>query len=148
MSDPSENAETLKIKPTASVSFKFPPNLGYSTLKPILASSCRRCHSRKVKCSGGQPCTACKRASESNSCSYPSRNGRVRVSGREVAFASAVLVFGASTRLTHTQCHPATGCREQEAADPGWTTVADSVNDQQPKCWPRPRRDQCHSSKL
>ena len=40
---------------------------------------CRLCHARKVKCSGGMPCTNCYQANSSAECTYPSRNRRIRV---------------------------------------------------------------------
>ncbi|KAL2262970.1 hypothetical protein VTK26DRAFT_8759 [Humicola hyalothermophila] len=43
----------------------------------IKSTACKRCHARKVKCSGGQPCNACKKAAEE--CVYPDRHRRIRV---------------------------------------------------------------------
>ncbi|KAF6828320.1 fungal specific transcription factor domain-containing protein [Colletotrichum plurivorum] len=47
-------------------------------------TACRRCHSRKVRCSGGQPCENCKQASKGADCSYPRRNRMVKVSQRYI----------------------------------------------------------------
>ncbi|TIC95126.1 putative transcriptional regulatory protein C3C7.04 [Colletotrichum higginsianum] len=47
-------------------------------------TACRRCHSRKVRCSGGQPCENCRQASKSAECSYPRRNRMVKVSQRYI----------------------------------------------------------------
>ncbi|KAL6889963.1 fungal-specific transcription factor domain-containing protein [Trichoderma evansii] len=42
--------------------------------------ACRKCHSRRVKCSGGQPCNNCKRANKAIECIYPQRDRLVKVS--------------------------------------------------------------------
>ncbi|KAL1861096.1 hypothetical protein Plec18170_001611 [Paecilomyces lecythidis] len=42
--------------------------------------ACRRCHTLKVKCSGGVPCQRCQRARKGTLCQYPSRVRRVTVS--------------------------------------------------------------------
>ncbi|KAH6689747.1 fungal-specific transcription factor [Plectosphaerella plurivora] len=42
-------------------------------------TACRRCHSRKVKCSGGHPCQNCRQAGKGAECSYPRRNRQVKV---------------------------------------------------------------------
>ncbi|KAK1997017.1 fungal-specific transcription factor domain-containing protein [Colletotrichum falcatum] len=47
-------------------------------------TACRRCHSRKVKCSGGQPCENCQQASKGAECTYPRRNRMVKVSQRYI----------------------------------------------------------------
>ncbi|KAJ3528095.1 hypothetical protein NM208_g10371 [Fusarium decemcellulare] len=44
------------------------------------STACRRCHARKVKCSGGQPCDNCRQASKGAECSYPRKNRLVKVS--------------------------------------------------------------------
>ncbi|KAG8356141.1 hypothetical protein FVEN_g6006 [Fusarium venenatum] len=44
------------------------------------STACRRCHARKVKCSGGQPCQNCRQASKGAECSYPRKNRLVKVS--------------------------------------------------------------------
>ncbi|KAK0665467.1 fungal-specific transcription factor domain-containing protein [Cercophora samala] len=48
----------------------------------IKSTACHRCHSRKVKCSGDQPCANCKRSGLD--CVYPNRNRRVRVDERYI----------------------------------------------------------------
>ncbi|KAL8347989.1 hypothetical protein RB598_001359 [Gaeumannomyces tritici] len=45
-------------------------------------TACRRCHSRKVRCSGGQPCQNCRQAGKTSDCTYPRRNRLVKVSQR------------------------------------------------------------------
>ncbi|KAF5025161.1 hypothetical protein F66182_2737 [Fusarium sp. NRRL 66182] len=65
-------------------------DLGSSTITPASGSgkrqrktkstACRRCHARKVKCSGGQPCENCRQASKGAECSYPRKNRLVKVS--------------------------------------------------------------------
>ncbi|KAH7009938.1 fungal-specific transcription factor domain-containing protein [Ilyonectria destructans] len=44
------------------------------------STACRRCHSRKVKCSGGTPCENCTHAGKPTECSYPRKNRLVKVS--------------------------------------------------------------------
>ncbi|KAF5009155.1 hypothetical protein FDECE_4599 [Fusarium decemcellulare] len=46
--------------------------------------ACRKCHARKVKCSGGLPCTNCQQANVSVECTYPNRIRRVRVEQRYI----------------------------------------------------------------
>ncbi|TQN68266.1 putative transcriptional regulatory protein [Colletotrichum shisoi] len=48
-------------------------------LPPIKSTACRRCHSRKVKCSGDQPCGNCRHAGKGAECTYPRRNRQVKV---------------------------------------------------------------------
>ncbi|KAK0654827.1 fungal-specific transcription factor domain-containing protein [Cercophora newfieldiana] len=43
----------------------------------IKSTACQRCHARKVKCSGDEPCKNCSKAG--TECSYPPRSRRVRV---------------------------------------------------------------------
>ncbi|UQC88385.1 fungal specific transcription factor [Colletotrichum lupini] len=47
-------------------------------LPPIKSTACRRCHSRKVKCSGDQPCQNCRHAGKGAECTYPRRNRQVK----------------------------------------------------------------------
>ncbi|QKX60071.1 uncharacterized protein TRUGW13939_07213 [Talaromyces rugulosus] len=42
--------------------------------------SCRRCHARKVKCSGGMPCSGCLQADKTSECVYPRKARLVKVS--------------------------------------------------------------------
>lgn len=44
------------------------------------STACRRCHSRKVKCSGGTPCENCRHAGKPAECTYPRKNRLVKVS--------------------------------------------------------------------
>ncbi|KPM39216.1 hypothetical protein AK830_g7347 [Neonectria ditissima] len=46
----------------------------------IKPTACRRCHSRKVKCSGGHPCRNCNQAGKGSGCVYPPRDRQVKVS--------------------------------------------------------------------
>ncbi|KAK1994954.1 fungal-specific transcription factor domain-containing protein [Colletotrichum falcatum] len=48
-------------------------------LPPVKSTACRRCHSRKVKCSGDQPCRNCRQAGKGAECTYPRRNRQVKV---------------------------------------------------------------------
>ncbi|KAK2054377.1 fungal-specific transcription factor domain-containing protein [Colletotrichum caudatum] len=70
-----EDGGPLRPAPTSSKSTSRPRT------KP---TACRRCHSRKVKCSGGQPCSNCKQASKGAECTYPRRNRMVKVSQRYI----------------------------------------------------------------
>ncbi|RYN72346.1 hypothetical protein AA0117_g8656 [Alternaria alternata] len=45
--------------------------------KPV---ACQRCHSRKVKCSGGHPCSNCRDNAETTPCVYPSRDRQIKLS--------------------------------------------------------------------
>ncbi|KAL4900407.1 hypothetical protein BDW74DRAFT_188256 [Aspergillus multicolor] len=53
-----------------------------SRTRPRITKSiaCRRCHSRKVKCSGGIPCNGCRQAAKDDECEYPRKNRLVKVS--------------------------------------------------------------------
>ncbi|RDW58361.1 hypothetical protein BP5796_12291 [Coleophoma crateriformis] len=41
--------------------------------------ACRHCHVRKIRCSGGSPCTACLKAGTVDQCIYQTRNRQVKV---------------------------------------------------------------------
>ncbi|OPB43524.1 Zn2Cys6 transcription factor [Trichoderma guizhouense] len=43
-------------------------------------TACRKCHLRRVKCSGGKPCNNCRRANETAECVYPQKDRLVKVS--------------------------------------------------------------------
>ncbi|ETS84600.1 hypothetical protein PFICI_02625 [Pestalotiopsis fici W106-1] len=43
-------------------------------------TACAKCHARKVKCSGGQPCSNCMQSGCENECTYPKRDRQLRVS--------------------------------------------------------------------
>ncbi|KZL63284.1 c6 transcription factor, partial [Colletotrichum incanum] len=70
-----EDRAPLRFAPTSSGSASRPRT------KP---TACRRCHSRKVRCSGGQPCDNCRQASKGAECTYPRRNRMVKVSQRYI----------------------------------------------------------------
>ncbi|KAH6989861.1 fungal-specific transcription factor domain-containing protein [Ilyonectria destructans] len=42
--------------------------------------ACRKCHTRKVKCSGDQPCQNCVQLSLEDECTYPKRDRQIKVS--------------------------------------------------------------------
>ncbi|KAH8901297.1 hypothetical protein GQ53DRAFT_835153 [Thozetella sp. PMI_491] len=46
----------------------------------IKPTACRKCHARKIKCSGGKPCTACTQSSCETDCTYPRRDRQLKVS--------------------------------------------------------------------
>ncbi|KAE8383721.1 fungal-specific transcription factor domain-containing protein [Aspergillus bertholletiae] len=50
---------------------------------PVLRM-CRRCHARKVKCTGGMPCKNCRQTDSVQECHYPSRVRRIRVEQRYI----------------------------------------------------------------
>ncbi|KAF5986060.1 transcription activator [Fusarium bulbicola] len=69
-------------------------DVGSSTVTPLSpgkrqrktkSTACRRCHARKVKCSGGQPCENCRQATKGAECSYPRKNRLVKVSQQYVS---------------------------------------------------------------
>ncbi|KAG7047340.1 hypothetical protein JMJ77_0010692 [Colletotrichum scovillei] len=70
-----EDRVTLRSAPVSSSASSRPKT------KP---TACRRCHSRKVRCSGGQPCENCRQASKGAECTYPRRNRMVKVSQRYI----------------------------------------------------------------
>ncbi|KAE8310438.1 hypothetical protein BDV41DRAFT_388544 [Aspergillus transmontanensis] len=45
--------------------------------KKVIA--CHRCHAKKIKCSGGQPCQSCSQPEKGTKCSYPQRTRTVKV---------------------------------------------------------------------
>jgi hypothetical protein len=69
-----------------------------ATRSRTTAIACRRCHARKVKCSGGQPCSNCRRDVGEAECSYPNRVKHVKVKQRYArpilgAFCSVQLMW-------------------------------------------------------
>ncbi|KAF2014081.1 fungal-specific transcription factor domain-containing protein [Aaosphaeria arxii CBS 175.79] len=52
--------------------------------KPGKSIACHRCHVRKVKCSGGQPCAACRDGGQNVECVYPNRDRQIKLSQRYV----------------------------------------------------------------
>ncbi|KAL2853455.1 fungal-specific transcription factor domain-containing protein [Aspergillus pseudoustus] len=50
------------------------------TLKLRKIIACERCHSHKIKCSGGQPCAKCRVVGCAAECRYPARDRQVKVS--------------------------------------------------------------------
>ncbi|KAI5456786.1 fungal-specific transcription factor domain-containing protein [Mariannaea sp. PMI_226] len=48
-----------------------------SKMKPV---ACRKCHARKVRCPGGQPCRGCVQLSCEAECTYPKRDRQIKVS--------------------------------------------------------------------
>ncbi|KAL8382334.1 hypothetical protein RB595_006222 [Gaeumannomyces hyphopodioides] len=59
-----------------------PAKAGAKSSAKTKPTACRRCHSRKVRCSGGQPCQNCRQAGKTSDCTYPRRNRLVKVSQR------------------------------------------------------------------
>ncbi|KAF4991459.1 hypothetical protein FDECE_14029 [Fusarium decemcellulare] len=57
-----------------------PSSVSVSSKRQRKTKSTARCHARKVKCSGGQPCDNCRQASKGAECSYPRKNRLVKVS--------------------------------------------------------------------
>jgi hypothetical protein len=44
-------------------------------------SACKRCHARKIKCSGDRPCTGCQATDHpQSSCVYPARDRKIKIS--------------------------------------------------------------------
>ncbi|EFX06169.1 c6 zinc finger domain containing protein [Grosmannia clavigera kw1407] len=44
------------------------------------SAACRRCHTHKIKCSGGTPCRGCIRSRKADECVYPRKEKKVTVS--------------------------------------------------------------------
>ncbi|KAH7396325.1 fungal-specific transcription factor domain-containing protein [Pyrenochaeta sp. MPI-SDFR-AT-0127] len=55
-----------------------------SVQKRSKSVACQNCHSRKVKCSGGQPCLACRSARPRVECIYPQRDRQIKLSQQYV----------------------------------------------------------------
>ncbi|KAJ5757200.1 uncharacterized protein N7511_007382 [Penicillium nucicola] len=89
-----------KVLPTVDFGFrKFPPGVSFlyietgirfimkvsKTTAPTIrrqkkkSIACQRCHSHKIKCSGGQPCTKCRQAGCPTDCSYVNRDRQIKV---------------------------------------------------------------------
>ncbi|KAF2019456.1 hypothetical protein BU24DRAFT_439585 [Aaosphaeria arxii CBS 175.79] len=81
--------------------------VGASIVKPkTTAVACRKCHSRKVKCSGGQPCSNCERDGSDVECSYPNRVRHVRVKKKLLAeIARLKRDHSAITEADSTEVH-------------------------------------------
>ncbi|TPX07440.1 uncharacterized protein E0L32_002090 [Thyridium curvatum] len=52
---------------------ELPPSVGKAK-----SVACRKCHSRKVKCPGGQPCMTCVQMACQDECVYPKRDRQIR----------------------------------------------------------------------
>ncbi|KAB2577777.1 putative transcriptional regulatory protein [Lasiodiplodia hormozganensis] len=76
MSDAGDRRQALRA---GSASHKYRAGIlaNKPRTKPV---ACRRCHARKVKCSGGKPCTNCRQLECPDDCVYPARDRQVRVS--------------------------------------------------------------------
>ncbi|KAL3467400.1 fungal-specific transcription factor domain-containing protein [Aspergillus heterothallicus] len=57
-----------------------PSDLVGDALKRKKIIACERCHSHKIKCSGGQPCAKCRVVGCADECRYPSRDRQVKIS--------------------------------------------------------------------
>ncbi|OAL44837.1 hypothetical protein IQ07DRAFT_550031 [Pyrenochaeta sp. DS3sAY3a] len=74
--------------------------LGASVMKPRTTTvACRKCHARKVKCSGGQPCSNCRQNSSEVECSYPNRVRHVKV---KESYVNELLAEIARLKRGHT----------------------------------------------
>ncbi|KAI8682070.1 Zn(2)-C6 fungal-type domain-containing protein [Fusarium keratoplasticum] len=73
------------------------------------STACRRCHARKVKCSGGQPCENCRQASKGAECSYPRKNRLVKVSQQYIDDLVAENQRLRNSRDTDTKARPELG---------------------------------------
>ncbi|KAL3453146.1 fungal-specific transcription factor domain-containing protein [Aspergillus insuetus] len=58
---------------------RTPDSVG-EALKRKKIIACERCHSHKIKCSGGQPCAKCRTVGCADDCRYPARDRQVKVS--------------------------------------------------------------------
>ncbi|KAI8722716.1 Zn(2)-C6 fungal-type domain-containing protein [Fusarium sp. LHS14.1] len=80
------------------------------------STACRRCHARKVKCSGGQPCENCRQASKGAECSYPRKNRLVKVSQQYIDDLVAENQRLRNSRDTDTKVRPELGAPEAPIA--------------------------------
>ncbi|RSL47265.1 hypothetical protein CEP53_009999 [Fusarium sp. AF-6] len=80
------------------------------------STACRRCHARKVKCSGGQPCENCRQASKGAECSYPRKNRLVKVSQQYIDDLVAENQRLRNSRDVDTKVRPELGAPEAPIA--------------------------------
>lgn len=80
------------------------------------STACRRCHARKVKCSGGQPCENCRQASKGAECSYPRKNRLVKVSQQYIDDLVAENQRLRNSRDGDTKARPELGAPEAPIA--------------------------------
>ncbi|KAL2811259.1 fungal-specific transcription factor domain-containing protein [Aspergillus granulosus] len=90
--------------------------------------ACHRCHARKVKCSGGVPCTACRYADKAGECIYPQKSRLVKV--REQFIEDLV---SENQRLRRLASHPPNeepSAKEKSPVPPGapWFVNADALH--------------------
>ncbi|KAJ4132518.1 hypothetical protein NW754_015335 [Fusarium falciforme] len=91
------------------------------------STACRRCHARKVKCSGGQPCENCRQASKGAECSYPRKNRLVKVSQQYIDDLVAENQRLRNSRDGDTKARPELGAPEAPIAPTNGQTEATST---------------------
>lgn len=86
---------------------------------------CNICHSRKVKCSGGTPCSSCNLAGRGDDCKYPSRDRRVKLNEsyvEELLKENQLLRAGRANANTEQEPHvpevPQVGVAHDAAQNP------------------------------
>lgn len=75
MPSDTESADSSKKRKLSRTDFD-PSILDKPRKKPI---ACKPCHSRKIKCSFGQPCAHCVQSKKPEDCTYPTRDQKVTV---------------------------------------------------------------------
>ncbi|CEL01817.1 hypothetical protein ASPCAL01395 [Aspergillus calidoustus] len=89
--------------------------------------ACRRCHERKVKCSGDVPCTGCRYANKAGECIYPQKSRRVKISEQFIED----LVSENQRLRTLSSLTPTEECGAKEkspvAAGASWFVNADAL---------------------
>ncbi|RMJ13420.1 hypothetical protein CDV36_006926 [Fusarium kuroshium] len=93
--------------------------------------ACRKCHARKVKCSGGTPCANCLQANIGAECSYPRRIRRVKV---DQSYIDELLEEIHSLRkAVHTpEVANSTPSRRLETRAQSFASDGDGVNQESP----------------
>ncbi|KAM5362794.1 hypothetical protein ACJZ2D_012326 [Fusarium nematophilum] len=77
---PRDSAAGSDLEGKDDISSMTPASISSKRQRKTKSTACRRCHARKVKCTGGQPCENCRQASKGAECSYPRKNRLVKVS--------------------------------------------------------------------
>ncbi|KKY26037.1 putative fungal specific transcription factor [Diplodia seriata] len=119
MSDAGDRRQALRA---GSASHKYRAGIlaNKPRTKPV---ACRKCHARKVKCSGGKPCANCRQLECPDDCVYPARDRQVRVSQNYIEeLLEENERLRESTRTSHSSSalptpNPATAAENDRPAD-------------------------------
>ncbi|KAL4959396.1 Zn(II)2Cys6 transcription factor [Aspergillus stella-maris] len=98
-------------------------------LKVTKSIACRRCHARKVKCSGGTPCEGCHQAGKPVECVYPRKYRSVKVSEQ---YLESLIVENQRLRGSAADATPGDSTvratRGNVLSDAPWFVNADSLH--------------------